>query len=85
MVQRDIKLKSNVGLQAKNAAEFIQKASSFKSSIWVEKDEKKANAKSLLGLLALGITSNAELKLIADGEDEESAVTELGEFMLDNV
>jgi phosphocarrier protein len=85
MIQRDIRLKSNAGLQAKSAAEFIQKASNFKSAIWVEKDEKKANAKSLLGLLALEITADVDIKIIADGEDEECAVTELGEFMSCNV
>jgi phosphotransferase system HPr (HPr) family protein len=85
MVQKDIRLKPGTGLQAKSAAEFIQKASNFKSAIWVEKDEKKANAKSLLGLLALGISANEPLRIIAEGEDEENAVAELGAFMILNV
>jgi phosphotransferase system HPr (HPr) family protein len=81
MVQKDIQLRPGTGLAAKSAAEFIQKASNFKSSIWVEKDEKKANAKSLLGLLALGINSDVGVRLIAEGEDEGPAVEALGDFM----
>jgi len=82
MVEKEIKLRAGAGLQAKTAAEFIQKASNYKSSIWVEKEDKKANAKSLLGLLALGVGSDVAVKIIADGEDEETAVSDLGEYML---
>ncbi|MDR3120071.1 MAG: HPr family phosphocarrier protein [Clostridiales bacterium] len=85
MIHKEIKLRPGFGLHAKSAAEFIQRASNYKSSIWVEKDEKKANAKSLLGLLALGLAADTSLRIIADGEDEERAVAELGEFMLMNL
>ncbi|HHW48714.1 MAG TPA: HPr family phosphocarrier protein [Clostridiaceae bacterium] len=81
MVIRDVVVKSETGLQSKTAAVFIQKASNYKSSIWVEKAERKANAKSLLGLLSLGIGHGAKVTLIAEGEDEEKAVTELEEFL----
>ena len=56
---------------------FIQKANEFKSSIWVEKDERKVNAKSLLGVLSLGITKGTTINIIADGLDEEEAVSSL--------
>ena len=85
MVQKEIQLKSGSGLQAKSAAEFIQKASGYKSSIWLEKGDRRANAKSLLGLLALEISSDAKLSIIAEGEDENSAVNELSEFLALNV
>ena len=85
MVHRDIELNSSSWLKAQSAAEFINKSSEFKSSVWVEKDNRKANAKSLLGLLALGITPGCSVRLIAQGEDEETAVTALGEFMIQNV
>ena len=85
MVQRDIELNLSSWLKAQSAAEFIQKASDFKASIWVEKDNRKANAKSLLGLLALGITPGCSVRIIAQGEDEETAVAALGEFMMRNV
>ena len=53
---------------------FIQKANEFKSSIWVEKEERRVNAKSLLGVLSLGIMGGTDIRIIADGSDEEEAV-----------
>ena len=85
MIQKDIALNTGSWLKAQSAAEFIQKASDYKSSIWIEKDSKKANAKSLLGLLALGITPGCSVRLIAQGEDEEAAIADLVEFMVQNV
>jgi len=85
VVHRDIELNLESWLKAKSAAVFIQKASDYKSSIWIEKDNKKANAKSLLGLLALEITPGCSVRLIAQGEDEDIAIAELGEFLTQNV
>ena len=84
MVQKDIHIRSDIGLQSKSLAEFIQKASNYKSSIWLEKDEKKANAKSMLGILALGINESTDVRLIAEGEDEEIALKELEEYIGSN-
>ena len=53
---------------------FIQKANEYKASIWVEKDERRVNAKSLLGVLSLGIVGGTTIKIIADGNDEAAAV-----------
>lgn len=77
MIRKEITIISKTGLVAKPAALFIQKASSYKSSIWIEKGERKANAKSLLGLLALGVDYGSKIVLIAEGEDEKEAVDEL--------
>jgi len=85
MVHSDITLNTNSWLKAQSAAEFIQKASEYKCSIWVEKDNKKASAKSLLGLLALEIAPGCGVRLIAQGEDEEAAIAALSEFILKNV
>ena len=85
MTQRDIVLKSGSSFSAFVAAEFIHKASSFKSSVWVEKEEKKASAKSLLGVLALEITENDKVSVIADGVDESVAVKELVDYLILNV
>jgi phosphotransferase system HPr (HPr) family protein len=60
---------------------FIQKASNYKSEIWIEKGERKANAKSLLGLLSLGISSGTKVVIIADGEDEEKAIDDLEAYL----
>ena len=81
MVEKDFVIKSESGLQAKTAAVFIQKASAYKSTIWVEKDERKANAKSLLGLLSLGIQNGTGIRVIAEGEDEAEALQGLEEFL----
>ena len=59
------------------AKEFLQKANEFKSSIWVEKDERRVNAKSLLGVLSLGIMGGTDIKIMAGGSDEEEAVDAL--------
>jgi phosphocarrier protein HPr len=85
MVVKEIKINNNVGLQSKMAAVFIQKASNFKSKIWIEKNERKANAKSLLGLLSLGISEGSQITIIADGEDEKKAVEELEEYLNSNL
>lgn len=77
MITRNVTVENNVGLHARPATFFIQKANSFKSSIWVEKDDRKVNAKSLLGVLSLGIVQGMSFTLIADGADEEEAVESL--------
>ena len=81
MVSKDVTVKNQVGLHARPATFFIQKANEFKSSIWIEKEERKVNAKSLLGVLSLGITKGTEIKIIADGEDSEEAVDGLVELI----
>ena len=74
MCMKDVEVKNQVGLHARPATFFIQKANEFKSSIWVEKEERKVNAKSLLGVLSLGIVGGAKIRIIADGSDEQLAV-----------
>ena len=74
MITRDVTVTNNVGLHARPATLFIQKANSYKSSIWVEKEDRRVNAKSLLGVLSLGIVKGMTITLIADGNDSEEAV-----------
>lgn len=74
MCMKDVEVKNQVGLHARPATFFIQKANEYKSSIWVEKDERRVNAKSLLGILSLGIVGGAKIRIIADGSDEQLAV-----------
>lgn len=82
MVTKDIIIQNTVGLHARPATFFIQKANSFKSSIWIEKNEKRANAKSLLGVLSLGIIKGDSIKILADGEDDANAVDGLVNLIL---
>ena len=77
MYLKDVTVKNQVGLHACPATFFIQKANEFKSSVWVEKEERRVNAKSLLGVLSLGIVGGTNIRIIADGVDEQAAVDSL--------
>ena len=77
MYTQEITVKNEVGLHARPATYFIQKANEFKSGIWVEKEERRVNAKSLLGVLSLGITKGSSIVISAEGPDEEEAVNAL--------
>lgn len=77
MYMKEVVVQNQVGLHARPATFFIQKANEFKSSIWVESEDRKVNAKSLLGVLSLGITKGLTITIIADGLDEEDAVNNL--------
>lgn len=77
MYSQEVKVQNQVGLHARPATFFIQKANEFKSSIWVEKEERRVNAKSLLGVLSLGIVGGVDIRIIADGVDENTAVDTL--------
>ena len=74
MFVKEVSVKNQVGLHARPATFFIQKVNEFKSSVWVEKDERRVNAKSLLGVLSLGIVGGTTIRIMADGSDEEQAV-----------
>ncbi|MEF9852723.1 MAG: HPr family phosphocarrier protein [Hydrogenoanaerobacterium sp.] len=74
MFVKDVTVQNQVGLHARPATFFIQKANEYKSSIWVEKEERRVNAKSLLGVLSLGIVGGTNIRIIADGSDEQIAV-----------
>ena len=74
MFVKEVTVENQVGLHARPATFFIQKANEFKASIWVEKDERRVNAKSLLGVLSLGIVGGTTIRLIADGSDEQQAI-----------
>ena len=81
MISREVTITNTIGLHARPATFFIQKANSFKSSIWVEKEDRKVNAKSLLGVLSLGIAQGMTIKLLAEGSDEDEAVAGLVELV----
>ncbi len=77
MYVKDVTVQNQVGLHARPATFFIQKANEFKSSIWVEKEDRRVNAKSLLGVLSLGIMGGTDIRIIAGGVDETQAVDAL--------
>ena len=84
MYSKEVQVTNQVGLYARPATFFIQKANEFKSGIWVEKEDRRVNAKSLLGVLSLGIVKGTTITLIADGSDEKEAVNALVELVKDN-
>lgn len=77
MVSKDVAVKNPTGLHARPATLLVKKASSFKSDVSVEFNGKKANVKSLIGVLSLGVTKGATITVIASGEDEELACQEV--------
>ena len=81
MVTKEVVINNQVGLHARPATFFIQKANEFKSSIWIEKEDRRVNAKSLLGVLSLGIVKGTAINLIDDGADEATAVDTLSELI----
>ena len=84
MFLKEVVVQNQVGLHARPATFFIQKANEYKSNIWVEKDERNVNAKSLLGILSLGITRGTSITVVAEGPDEEEAVTALVDLISSN-
>lgn len=82
MISKNVTIQNNVGLHARPATFFVQKANTYKSSVWVEKGDRRVNAKSLLGVLSLGIPKGATITLIADGVDEEEALDGLNALIL---
>jgi len=85
MISKEVLINNESGLESKKAALFIQRASNYKSSIWIEMGERKANAKSLLGMLSLKIPNGTKVNLIIEGDDEEEAIKSLEEFLADGM
>ena len=81
MIQRDVKITNNSGLHARPATFFIQKANTYRSGIWVVKDDRKVSAQSLLGVLSIGIAKGMTITLVADGDDEQNAIDGLVELI----
>ena len=81
MVVKEVAVRCESGLHNKQATYFVQKANEFESSIWLECGNRKMNAKSLLGIMSLGIVTGANVVLTADGSDSEAAVAALEELL----
>jgi catabolite repression HPr-like protein len=81
LIQKAVEVKLKTGLQSRPAALFVQEANRFSSEIYVEKDQKKVNAKSIMGIMSLAVGTGTEIKLIVDGSDEEKAMKSLTKFL----
>ncbi len=84
MYSKEVVVQNQVGLHARPATFFIQRANEFKAGIWIVNDERKVNAKSLLGVLSLGITRGTKITIVADGSDQEEAVNSLVDLISSN-
>ena len=85
MISREVVINNTLGLHARPAMFFIQKANSYPCSVWIEKDDRRVNAKSLLGVLSMGITKGTRISIIAEGPDEEEAVKALTEMLVKEI
>lgn len=83
MTKKDVTIQNEKGLHARPATLFIQKANYFKSSVWVENGDRKANAKSLLGVLSLAVSKGDVITLSAEGVDETEAVAGLSKLIVE--
>lgn len=81
MVEKAIAVKRKSGLQARPAALFVQEANKFSSDIFIEKEGRKVNAKSIMGIMSLAVASGKEITIIAEGKDEAEALTALVSFV----
>ncbi|HEY4552495.1 MAG TPA: HPr family phosphocarrier protein [Bacillaceae bacterium] len=81
MAEKEVKVQLKSGLQARPAALFVQEANRFSADIFLEKEGKKVNAKSIMGLMSLAAGTGSIVKLIAEGHDEEEAVEALSAFI----
>lgn len=74
MVVKELTIRNRAGIHARPASQLVQLANTFSSSITIEKDSERINAKSIMGIIALGATYNTVLRVSAEGQDEEQAV-----------
>ncbi|HLS10424.1 HPr family phosphocarrier protein [Lentibacillus sp.] len=77
MVEKSVEVKLETGLQSRPAAQFVQEANRYTAHLFLEKDGKRVNAKSIMGLMSLAVSPGETVKLIADGDDEEIALKDL--------
>lgn len=81
MISKEVLVKNSTGLHARPATLLVKKASSFKSDISLEFNGKKANVKSLIGVLSLGVSKDATVKITASGDDETLAAEEIAKLI----
>ena len=81
MIQKAIQIKLEEGLEARPVAMLVQVASQFESTVYINSEDRKVNAKSIMGMMSLGLASGEEVTVVADGNDEDTAVVEIEKFL----
>ena len=84
MIQKAIQIKLEEGLEARPVAMLVQVASQFESTVYINSKDRKVNAKSIMGMMSLGLASGEEVTVVADGNDEDTAVVEIEKFLSGN-
>ncbi|MCI8897839.1 MAG: HPr family phosphocarrier protein [Lachnospiraceae bacterium] len=84
MIQKAIQIKLEEGLEARPVAMLVQVASQFESTVYINSEDRKVNAKSIMGMMSLGLASGEEVTVVADGNDEDTAVVEIEKFLSGN-
>ncbi|MBD5540194.1 MAG: HPr family phosphocarrier protein [Lachnospiraceae bacterium] len=84
MIQKSMQIQLSNGLEARPVAVLVQKASMFDSEIYIEAEGKKVNAKSIMGMMSLGLNMGEEVTVIANGKDEADAVANLENYISGN-
>ncbi|MDE6883693.1 MAG: HPr family phosphocarrier protein [Lachnospiraceae bacterium] len=84
MIQKSIQIKLEEGLEARPVAMLVQVASQFESTVYINSEDRKVNAKSIMGMMSLGLASGEEVTVVADGNDEDTAVVEIEKFLSGN-
>lgn len=85
MIKKSMKIKLSTGLEARPVAVFVQVASQFKSSVYVENGNKRVNAKSIMGMMTLGLDAGEEVCVVAEGDDENAAIAEIEKYLSDEI
>ena len=81
MIKKPVTIQSNMDMEARPIAHLVQEASQYSSKVYIELDEKKINAKSIMGMMSLGLASGEQVTVVAEGSDENSAVEEIEKFL----
>ena len=84
MIQKSIQIKLEEGLEARPVAMLVQVASQFESTVYINSEDRKVNAKSIMGMMSLGLASGEEVTVVADGNDEDTADVEIEKFLSGN-
>ena len=79
-----MQIKLEEGLEARPVAMLVQVASQFESTVYINSEDRKVNAKSIMGMMSLGLASGEEVTVVADGNDEDTAVVEIEKFLSGN-
>lgn len=84
MIQKSIQIKLETGLEARPVAMLVQVASQFESTVYINADDRKVNAKSIMGMMSLGLASGEQVTVVAEGNDEGTAIEEIEKFLSGN-